>query len=158
MKNNKAFTLIELLVVIAIIGLLSTLAVVALNNARLKARDVKRKADIVQLSKALELYYAIYNAYPSEAACDSSRGSCSSCPCSGTDWQYTTASYIGLSLRNAGLMQNLPIDPKNNTTYYYNYEPNCNQGVCTGKGCCDYLLRARLEAGGNFDRRSEQGH
>ena len=32
--NKKGFTLIELLVVIAIIGLLSTLAVVALNSAQ----------------------------------------------------------------------------------------------------------------------------
>jgi len=52
--NQKGFTLIELLVVIAIIGLLSTLAVVSLNNARTKSRDARRVADIEQIQTALE--------------------------------------------------------------------------------------------------------
>src|SRR3989344_3811515 len=62
--NKKGFTLIELLVVIAIIGLLSTLAVVALGSARLKARDAKRVSDLKQIQTALELYYTDENAYP----------------------------------------------------------------------------------------------
>ena len=68
MKNKQkrlGFTLIELLVVISIIGILSTLAVVSLNNARLKARDTKRVADIRQLQTALELYVSDKNGYPS---------------------------------------------------------------------------------------------
>ena len=65
--NKKGFTLIELLVVIAIIGLLSTLAVVALSSARTKARDSKRLSDLKQVQTALELYYTDQNAYPVEA-------------------------------------------------------------------------------------------
>lgn len=61
---RKAFTLVELLVVIAIIGLLSSVAVVALNGAGANARNAKRKADLVQISKALELYYSDNGAYP----------------------------------------------------------------------------------------------
>jgi type II secretion system protein G len=65
MKNNKkGFTLIELLVVIAIIGLLATLSVVALNNARQKSRDAKRVSDIKQVQTALELYFVDQNSYP----------------------------------------------------------------------------------------------
>ncbi|MEK7203403.1 MAG: type II secretion system protein [Patescibacteria group bacterium] len=64
MRKQKGFTLIELLVVIAIIGLLSTLAVVALNNARMKARDARRVSDIKQQQTALELYYNDINSYP----------------------------------------------------------------------------------------------
>jgi len=67
-KSNKGFTLIELLVVIAIIGLLSTLAVVALNSARQKSRDSKRVADIKQIQTALELYFADNNGYPTGSA------------------------------------------------------------------------------------------
>ncbi|HLC89972.1 MAG TPA: prepilin-type N-terminal cleavage/methylation domain-containing protein [Patescibacteria group bacterium] len=63
-STKKGFTLIELLVVIAIIGLLSTLAVVALNSARQKARDAKRVADIKQVQTALELFYNDVEAYP----------------------------------------------------------------------------------------------
>ncbi len=66
--NKKGFTLIELLVVIAIIGLLSTLAVVSLNNARAKSRDAKRVADIKQVQTAMELFYNDNNRYPDEAA------------------------------------------------------------------------------------------
>lgn len=64
MKQQKGFTLIELLVVIAIIGLLSTLAVVSLNNARSKSRDAKRISDIKQMQTALELYYNDAGGYP----------------------------------------------------------------------------------------------
>ncbi len=63
-KNRKGFTLIELLVVIAIIGLLSTLAVVALGNAQARARDSKRAADIKQIQTALALFYSTNNRYP----------------------------------------------------------------------------------------------
>ncbi len=68
MQQRKGFTLIELLVVIAIIGLLSTLAVVALNGARQKSRDAKRVSDIKQTQTALELYYSDNQQYPDATA------------------------------------------------------------------------------------------
>jgi prepilin-type N-terminal cleavage/methylation domain-containing protein len=68
MRKQKGFTLIELLVVIAIIGLLSTLAVVALNNARLKSRDARRVSDIKQIQTAIELFYNDTGAYPAAVA------------------------------------------------------------------------------------------
>lgn len=61
---KQGFTLIELLVVIAIIGILSTLAIVAFGNSRIRARDGKRLADMKQLSTALSLYYNENKAYP----------------------------------------------------------------------------------------------
>jgi len=63
-KQKKGFTLIELLVVVAIIGLLAAIAVIALNNARARARDAKRLADIRQIQTALEMYFLDQNHYP----------------------------------------------------------------------------------------------
>ena len=63
-KFRRGFTLIELLVVIAIIGILSTLAVVALNSARQRSRDAKRVSDIRQVQTAIELGYSETGNYP----------------------------------------------------------------------------------------------
>ncbi len=63
-KNKQGFTLIELLVVIAIIGLLSTLSIVALNQARARSRDARRLADVKQIQTALEMYYNDQGSYP----------------------------------------------------------------------------------------------
>ncbi len=67
-KNKQGFTLIELLVVIAIIGLLSTLSILALNQARARARDAKRVADVKQIQTALEMYYNDVGDYPIDAS------------------------------------------------------------------------------------------
>lgn len=74
-KKQKGFTLIELLVVIAIIGLLATLAVVALNNARAKSRDARRISDIKQIQTALEMYYNDAAAYPTALGTQIATGS-----------------------------------------------------------------------------------
>ncbi len=68
MNRQKGFTLIELLVVIAIIGILSTLAVVSLNNARQKARDAKVISDVKSIQTALELYFSDQAQYPAAIA------------------------------------------------------------------------------------------
>ncbi len=62
--RRHAFTLIELLVVVAIIGLLSTIAVVSLNNARSNSRNAKRTADLKQYMTAFAVAYSANNSYP----------------------------------------------------------------------------------------------
>jgi uncharacterized protein (TIGR02145 family)/prepilin-type N-terminal cleavage/methylation domain-containing protein len=64
MNRKNAFTLIELLVVIAIIGILATVSVIALQNARAKSRDAKRAGDVKQIQTALELFFNDKNRYP----------------------------------------------------------------------------------------------
>lgn len=53
---NKGFTLIELLVVISIIGVLSTVVLGSLSDARSRAKDAKILAETRTLQNALELY------------------------------------------------------------------------------------------------------
>lgn len=115
-SQNRGFTLIELLVVIAIIGMLSSVVLASLNGARVKARDVRRKADMVELRKALEFYYDANNAYPS----------------TGNQWWGNNATYGSHPTSGStGYIPNLaptyisvlPLDPKNPVSgdgYLYN--------------------------------------
>jgi prepilin-type N-terminal cleavage/methylation domain-containing protein len=63
--SKRGFTIIELLVVILIIGLVGTLAAVAVNAARSKQRDATRLAHVRTVQSALENYFNEANAYPS---------------------------------------------------------------------------------------------
>ncbi|MDO8499378.1 MAG: prepilin-type N-terminal cleavage/methylation domain-containing protein [bacterium] len=121
--NKKGFTLIELLVVIAIIGLLSTLAVVALGSARTKARDARRLSDLKQLQTALELYYTDVNAYPAGAGI--TLGS-AAYACLNKAGGFTTAAC------DTPYMGQVPSDP-NTGSYVYTFGSN------------DYTVTATLE-------------
>lgn len=63
-KGFRGFTLIELLVVIAIIGLLGTIISGPINNARNKAKDAKKVADIKNLQAGLAQYADTNGQFP----------------------------------------------------------------------------------------------
>ena len=109
-KHQKGFTLIEILIVVAVIGMMSAVILVSLAQARLKARDAKRKSELVQLQKAVEIYYNANNGYPSTGLVWGGLGTC-------PDASKTTSganSYIpGLTPTYVTL---LPTDPKPKTS------------------------------------------
>jgi type II secretion system protein G len=116
-QKQKAFTLIELLVVIAIIGLLASIVLMALNTARGKARDAKRKADIRQIMLALEMYYDDNGEYPASGGASS--------PNSG--WSNSSDSSWDTLQSKLNNYITLPKDPKNETGGWagngkYNYD------------------------------------
>ena len=64
MGHENGFTLIELLVVVAIIGLLSSIVLASISEARARARDAQRMMDMSQIRAALEMYYMDNGRYP----------------------------------------------------------------------------------------------
>ena len=71
MKLNmkKAFTLVEMLIVVIIIGILMAALLPRLKGAQERARDTARKANLSQISTALEMYFNDYGEYPAGVNC-----------------------------------------------------------------------------------------
>lgn len=62
--SKRGFTMIEILVAITIIGILITLGIRSYMSSQMKARDLRRKADLHNLAKPLEAYFNDYGEYP----------------------------------------------------------------------------------------------
>lgn len=63
-KKIKAFTLVEMLIVVIIIGILAAALLPKLKGAQQRARDTARKANLSQISTALEMYFNDKGRYP----------------------------------------------------------------------------------------------
>ncbi len=62
--KKKGFTLIELLIVIVILGILAAFVSGSFFSSLKKGRDARRKADLNNVKKALEMYYEDHLEYP----------------------------------------------------------------------------------------------
>ncbi len=63
-KRDAGFTLIELIIVVAIIGILAAIAVPAMQNAPIKAREAVIRADLYQMRSCIDQYLADKGVYP----------------------------------------------------------------------------------------------
>lgn len=66
-NNKSGFTMIELLVVIAVIGILTSIGISTYAGIQAKGRDTKRRGDIDEIRKAMELYYVGGTSTPYQA-------------------------------------------------------------------------------------------
>lgn len=126
---SKGFTLVELMIVIAIIGTLTGLVASNFVSAQAKARDARRKSDLTQIQRALELYYNDFGHYP-----DDSNGRIAGCGAAGASactWgsDFTSGSTV--------YMDQIPDERTNGYNYVYYGD--------TSGGLRKYQLFARLE-------------
>ena len=141
MNNSikKGFTLVELLVVIAIIGILASIIVVSVSSARVKARDARRKADLTQVTAAIQLYYADNHAYPAPAGAtgDLRFKNIAGPSCTGSNCLLTNK-YLSAGFNNpypTGFTSNLYFYSIISSDYYLYFPPETKQtatcGVCS---------------------------
>lgn len=104
---RKGFTLIELIIVITILGVLAALITGNFITSLKKGRDARRKADLEQIQRALEMYYEDKKRYPSSITFGSQL--CESTSCTSGEKIY---------------MQKVPNDPTSGSNYGYEADTN----------------------------------
>lgn len=127
MIKNVGLTLIELLIVTGLITVLITGMIVLVNPFQRigQTNDAKRKSDLAQLTRALEIYYQDNGSYPASSG---------SYTIGSTAWGGVWGQY----------MARLPKDPTGTKQYVY-FTPN--NGSCANYQC--YYLYANLQQGGS---------
>lgn len=119
-NKEKGFTIIELLVVVAIIGILTSITMAFLSDAREKSRDSRRFDDLRQIKNALGLYNTDNNGlYPPGSSMT--------------------------QLTGGGYLQLVPVDPTHTGPYAYSYQGLNGNNVCNSSPCTSYVLKAVLE-------------
>jgi len=114
--HRKGFTLIELLVVIMLLGFLSVLGLSSFQGSQKRARDSRRKGDLKEITKTLEMYANDANGYPDASVTGNIVG------CSGSGAEPVACSWGSPWAKGVTYMQKLPKDPSN-ISYCYEVDP-----------------------------------
>jgi len=133
----RGFTLVEMLIVLAVLGVLATAILLTLNPIEQlhKANDAKRKTDLSQVKRALDLYYDDNGRYPASSV-DFKIVNVATTLNWGSAWQ--------------PYMNALPKDPKSSNTYEY-YSPAAANGQT-------YYIYANLERGAKDPQACNSGN
>lgn len=153
-EKARGFTLIELLVVIAIIGIIAVLILLMLSGTRVKARDVRRKSDVAEIVKVIEMYKdANAEALPSPSGTTAATIFYST----NNNWtalqnalNRTTATPPGPKIIAA-----LPKDPTNDNDYGWRYYYKAGEGASTGEyevGAYVELCKTGADDGGQDNK------
>lgn len=158
--RGEGFTLVELLVVIAIIAILAAVVVLVINPLELtrRGRDATRLSDLANLQQAINVAVqeATNSGTTTTVLCDGQAA-----PCSGNsnDTGYNVRNNDGtgwvkvnLASQNSVSVPTLPLDPVNNSTYYYRYAvDNAGTGYEIGAVLESQQYKSKMINGNNND-------
>ncbi len=146
MKQSKSgFTIVEILIVLVVIGILASIVIVSYSQVQARARDARRKTDISNMIKALEIYYSDNGSYPLASGTNSSINA----------YWYTsdTTSWDTFRTALSGAIDIFPTDPSNvsgnvlspgSTSYNYAYYGN-GGSYCNAHPGQMYIIVYRYE-------------
>ncbi len=122
MTKERGLTLIELIITIALVGVLVSVVIGIVNPVEQlkKGRDGRRKSDLAQIQRGLEIYYQDAGRYPASTGGNQ---------ITGTAWGTAWSPYMSV----------VPRDPTAAQTYIY-YSPVASNGQT-------YYIYASLERG-----------
>ena len=145
--NRSGFTIVELLVVIVVIGILAMITVVSYNGIQARTRDDRRRTDVANMIKAMELYYSDNNSYPTPLTNTGSAINNGWYSSGDSSWSKLSTLLLG-----SQAIDEVPVDPINTTNgvpsaggKVYAVYVNYNGGYCGSTAGQMYMIVYKLE-------------
>lgn len=155
--NRSGFTIVELLTVIVVIAILAGITIIAYNGIQARSRDDRRRTDVANIEKAMELYYSDNGTYPKPTGATGSIINPSWYTSGDSSWNMLSGLLVGSQAIDA-----VPVDPRNISNISplaaggYSYAVFVNTGSYCGSSSGQmYLIIYRLE--GSAQEKSSEG-